>query len=343
MGHLLAILTKIDKRLLRPTVALALIISVGSLTLVATEGWDLWKAFYFTLITITTVGHQDFELSVTGQYVSAAIIVSGIAVFSYMLGQSGRILFELEFRPERRMNAQIRQLQNHLIVCGLGRIGVTVCERLEDAGVPFVCVDTDAKGVERARERGWLAIEGDCTDDRALMRCRIDSAKGLAAVTSSDTANIVTTLTARDLAPELFILARAEAAESLRKINRAGASRVISPVREGAASIAESMLHPGAHDFLHPEDESEALTFAEIHIEPKSSIDGVTIEACQSRHPGLVMVAHRAKGETHLRPQGAEMIAGGDIVIAAGGRPAITAFKLDACATEAHRDNKRAA
>ena len=45
--------------------------------------------------TVTTVGHQDFELSVPGQRVSALIIIAGIAAFSYMLSQAGRILFEI--------------------------------------------------------------------------------------------------------------------------------------------------------------------------------------------------------------------------------------------------------
>ncbi|GIX08549.1 cation:proton antiporter [Elioraea sp.] len=51
-----------------------------------------------------------------------------------------------------------------VILCGLGRYGTAIAERLAERGVGFLGVDFDPEAVRAFQRRGWPAIYGDITD-----------------------------------------------------------------------------------------------------------------------------------------------------------------------------------
>ena len=58
-------------------VLLALVIVGGTVGYIVIEGWDLWDAFYMTIITVTTVGYREVHpLSRAGQVFTAVVIMS---------------------------------------------------------------------------------------------------------------------------------------------------------------------------------------------------------------------------------------------------------------------------
>ncbi|TQF78181.1 sodium:proton exchanger [Elioraea sp. Yellowstone] len=51
-----------------------------------------------------------------------------------------------------------------VILCGLGRYGTAIAERLAERGIGFLGVDFDPEAVRAFQRRGWPAIYGDITD-----------------------------------------------------------------------------------------------------------------------------------------------------------------------------------
>jgi len=58
-------------------VLLAVVTLLGTIGFVEIEGWELWRAFYFTIITITTVGYGDEGLSDPGKRFATLVLSGG--------------------------------------------------------------------------------------------------------------------------------------------------------------------------------------------------------------------------------------------------------------------------
>jgi voltage-gated potassium channel Kch len=138
---------------------------------------------------------------------------------------------------------------DHIVVVGLGQVGLRLAMLLREAGIPVVAVDDREEGenVGHARERGLPVVIGRGADPSLLRRLSLDRAIALAAVTNDDLQNIAVTLAARALAPDLRFVLRAGANAA------AGETRSLEPLghvrdvhRIGAAYLAGLALGSAA-------------------------------------------------------------------------------------------------
>lgn len=54
------------------------VVALATASLMYTEGWSVWNAFFFTLISVTTVGYSSEGISEAGRAVTAVVLVVGI-------------------------------------------------------------------------------------------------------------------------------------------------------------------------------------------------------------------------------------------------------------------------
>ena len=123
----------------------------------------------------------------------------------------------LETRPHRR---------GRVIVAGLGEVGSTVKEAVEDDGLETVGVDIEnVPGTD---------VRGDATAESTLREAGIDGASAVILALPNDTQTVFATLVIRELAPDVEVLARVKETASVRKLYRAGADYVLAlPVVSG--------------------------------------------------------------------------------------------------------------
>lgn len=90
---------------------------------------------------------------------------------------------------------------DHVVVCGLGRVGSRLVDELRKRGEWIVIVESDSanEGLKRAREQGTTIVLGDSTDEFTLRKVAIHRAKALIAVIGEDGANVETAILARRL------------------------------------------------------------------------------------------------------------------------------------------------
>jgi voltage-gated potassium channel len=230
------------------------------------------------------------------------------------------------------MQKDIDRLQDHFIVCGIGRVGRTVCRRLSEASVPFVVIEKDQEQFNWARSRGHLVINGAATEDEVLMQAGIERARGVVCAVDSDPENIVITLSARELNPDVSIISRADNEDAVHKIQRAGASHVVSPALKGGDDIANLLIRPHLAEFLEQSSRTESeYKLSDVAIAPGSALVGQTLREYGAREQGLVFVAiKRADGTPRLRPFAEERFRPGDIVIIAGQPDAVLRMSNEA-------------
>jgi voltage-gated potassium channel len=162
------------------------------------------------------------------------------------------------------------------IVCGYGRIGQVVAERLAAGREPFVIVDRSPEAVGLAHRHGYLAVAGDATDNALLANLGLGrQASRILCLTHDDVSNVYITLTARQVSHDILIISRANKAESVRKLTQAGADHVVRPYEVVGHMAAEFIGQPVAFDALY-----DVITRARgIHLEPVRVSPGSWLDA----------------------------------------------------------------
>jgi len=139
------------KRLHSSLVILFGILSFGTLGYTTVEKMPFFDALYMTIITISTVGFSEIQpLSFHGRILTMVVIIASISVGAYSLGILVRIFIEGELRKSferRRVEQQIKNLKDHFIICGYGRIGRIICRELLDDNVDFVVIEQEDSAV----------------------------------------------------------------------------------------------------------------------------------------------------------------------------------------------------
>lgn len=314
--------------------AIVVLIGAGTAGYVFAEGWSAADALYMVVITLSTVGFQEVRpLGPAGRAVTALLIVTGVATFAYVASAFMRFSIEGELRHivgRRRMVRDIARLENHLILCGYGRVGREVCRNLLADEVPLIVIDRDEKALAGLDDLGVPHLRGDAVEEEVLTSARIQHARGLLLTLSSEADNVYVTLLARDLRPDLLVIARSVSEQGERRLVAAGANRVVSPERIGARSMSNTVTRPSTVDFTEivTARENLELQLEEIRLSSDSPLSGKSIEECNIRRNfGLIVVGIlSADGEMLFNPAPGQRLEAGATLIVLGRREDLRRF-----------------
>ncbi|MDI6857292.1 MAG: potassium channel family protein, partial [Dehalococcoidia bacterium] len=197
------------RRLVLGVLLLLLLLAIGALGYMLIEGWSFLDALYMTVTTITTVGFREVNpLGTGGRIFTIFLILLGVGIALYILVGVVGIVVEGELGQAfglQRMKARIRSMRGHFVLCGFGRVGEEIGREFTQRKIPFVVVESNPEAIGRARERGYLLVEGDASSDAVLLEAGIERARGLLAASDSDAGNTYITLTAKAMRPEMLV------------------------------------------------------------------------------------------------------------------------------------------
>src|SRR5580658_11268 len=303
-----------------------LIITGGTLGFVWIEHYSPFDAFYMTLITISTVGYEELHpLSFWGRIFNSFLIFFGVTIMLLAVGGMTQVIIELELTQyfgKRRTRKMIEKLEDHIIVCGFGRVGRGAAHELQRAGVPFLIVDKSEDRVEWAIRDGMLGVLADATDDQTLRQAGILQAKGLIATLQSDADNLFVILSAKSLKPELQVSARVNSEQSEKKMRLAGADHVFAPYDMTGYRMAQVMLKPHVFQFIDFTTKGLGLDVGieQVRVPASSEFVSKSLAEMQLRRElGVIVLAIRkSDGRMLFNPPAEAEIHGGDFLIVMG-------------------------
>ena len=97
-------------------------------------------ALYQTVVTISTVGYADKAEGHGVQVFTIIMIGVGTVAIAVLISLITGSVVETQLRDifgRRRMEKMLRTIENHVIVCGYGRLGRKVCDELSRKGDPI--------------------------------------------------------------------------------------------------------------------------------------------------------------------------------------------------------------
>jgi len=269
---------------------------------------NLLKAFYMTILTVTTIGYGEmWEMTAKDRVFNLAVMTIGVgAVMGYSLAvlinivTSGEVKKILRFR---KMVSDISALKGHYIVFGFNDYVVHLIRELHYHKIPVVIVSPSQGLEEFAKEHGIkYYLDLDPSDENTLLLANIESAVGAVIATEDDYKNLAITLTVKSAVNKyqiypFFIIALVNREEFKEKLRLVGADYVETipsiiskriaiiakkPPIFGEKSLLEEILF-GEHTFIDIE---------ELIVQPDSPVIGKTLNDLDLRRKfGITVIA----------------------------------------------------
>ena len=267
------------RRILTMSVLIILLIGIGIAGFMYFEDLHLFEALWLMVISILTIGYGDiYPLTKEGRIFTLFIVPAGIVVFSYGFGTAASYFLEKHFPEkvrEKRMEKELKKLNDHIIICGSGIFAQQVFNEIItiQPHATIVFISEDQQFMEDHLKSDILRIVGDPTEKSVLERARVTQAQALFAAMQDDADNVFITLTAKNLNDSIKVAARANKEGSEAILEKAGAVYIVNPYVIGGQELAMSILQP--HDASQIVDlrnlESGEFSVGEVMIDEASA------------------------------------------------------------------------
>ncbi len=199
---------------------------------------------------LIAVAYELNILNVKDSQIVIAVTLISMAVSPLLIRNSKSIaigilkLFKKPIEEPIEEIEPLKNIENHVIVCGYGRVGQTLARFLEYEGISYVGLDVDPIRLREARAASEPVFFGDPTQESVLIASGITKARLLIIAFSTPNAKQALKIlrSARQLNKELPILVRTTDDSDLEALQIAGATEVIPDKLESSLMLASHML-----------------------------------------------------------------------------------------------------
>ncbi|MBD3316363.1 MAG: hypothetical protein GF344_11305 [Chitinivibrionales bacterium] len=193
---------------------------------------DLPTAFYYTMITLSTVGYGDIVPDTTAtRLFTISLLVVGLSTFAAAIVSTVGPAISNEVARIFSPGGSRMKPTNHVILVGEGQIASNTVEELKVRGIPFCrIVESDTE----SSSDDCPVITGNGSEMSVLRRASIDRARMVIAARDDDGENAFIALVAKDLNPAVRVLAVASSARAMHLLKLARADLVFAPAAVGS-------------------------------------------------------------------------------------------------------------
>lgn len=303
------------------------IIIVGVLGFKFLSDYSWLDAIYMTVITITTVGFGEVQpLDEFSKIFTVFLILSSVVIVGYAISIITEFILSknnIEELKLKRMQRQIDNLSNHIIICGYGRNGKQAAKKLLAYKKEFVVIEKDREVVDRNQSDEIPFIVGNANEDEILKQAGIERANCLISALPNDADNLFVVLSARQINKDIHIISRASQETSYHKLKLAGANNVILPDKIGGDHMASLVVIPDLVEFIDNLSiiGKDGINIEEVSVEslydprkPKS------IKDLDFRHEtGCTVIGYKSpEGDYTINPEANQLLLANSKIIVLG-------------------------
>jgi Trk K+ transport system NAD-binding subunit len=274
-------------------------------------GEALWKSF--TLIFFGP--ESDYPEHGLLRFLYYVVPIAGLIIIVDGLLRFGTAFFDKQVRGQKWQVAVASTYDNHIIVCGLGKVGYrTTLELLKfKREVVGIESNNDGRFLEALRDLGIPVLIGDASRPEFLERAGVRRADAIVPATDNELANVDIALSARELNPKIKVVLRMFDPDLARRVETGfgihtafSASALAAPVFAAAA-----MRFQVKHSFYVGD---VLLSLAEFTIESGAAIEGWTVQQLEKEVDASVVTHHR-NNSTEIHPELQQQLCAGDKIL----------------------------
>lgn len=133
-------------------------------------------------------------------------------------------------------------IQNHVVVCGYGRIGQNIVRLLRDHSYPVIVIDQSESRIQELREAGIAYIYGNAASLHVLEKAGVTTAQGMAIALPDPMSTRLCLKRALELTPDLDVVVRANQDKDIELLYQLGAREVVQPDFEASLELSSHLL-----------------------------------------------------------------------------------------------------
>lgn len=133
-------------------------------------------------------------------------------------------------------------LENHVVICGYGRVGSWIARALRMIGIPFVVIDYDHQVINKLRENDISALYGDPADIDVLDYAQVEKAKVVVIAIPDEATQEMVVANCQTLNPQVKIISKIHHKGDQSRLRALGVTAIIQPEFEAALSIIHRAL-----------------------------------------------------------------------------------------------------
>ncbi|MBN1979549.1 MAG: TrkA family potassium uptake protein [Anaerolineae bacterium] len=303
-------------------IAFAALICIGTLSLkffyVHPEtaqhlGW--MDAIYATFMLLLAETPLPFPETSWLQILFFITPVIGLAVAADGVLRFGVALFNRRERKEAWQVAIASTYRNHVVVCGLGKVGYRVTKELLRLGEEVVGIERDAAGpfLEELQQMNVPVLLGNARTWDMLEKACVQEASAIVACTEDDLTNLDIALDAREAKPDIKVVLRMFDGKLAEKVHRGfGIHTAFSTSALAAPAFAAAATHAKIDQSFYLDD--VLMNVARAKIQVGSALDGRTV-AWAEEELDLTIVLHEGQDAVDPHPAPDVILRAGDCVV----------------------------
>lgn len=225
----------------------------------------------------------------------------------------GSSVLDGEERHRLWVKIMIDQTNDHVVVCGLGHVGIRVVESLKSLGRSVVAIERnrDSSFAADVEGLGFPVLYGDMRRDELLIQAGIRRAQAVVCATDDDLANLEVAIDAKRENPKIRIVMRMFDKRVAEKMRAAlDVDETFSTSALSGPLVALQAIEPGVLGVYRVEDGSMRVA---IEVKAPAEWAARTVAECEDLVDGRVVGVRRA-GESLARPRHDTKLAEGDVV-----------------------------
>ncbi len=133
-------------------------------------------------------------------------------------------------------------IQNHVIVCGYGRIGRNIVRLLRDRNYPVLVIDQSEAQIQKVREAGIPYIYGNAASSYVLEKAGVAQAQGMAIALPDAMSTRLCVKRSLEIAPDLDLVVRANKDKDIELLYQLGAREVVQPEFETSLELSAHLM-----------------------------------------------------------------------------------------------------
>ncbi|GLZ46254.1 hypothetical protein Acsp06_24390 [Actinomycetospora sp. NBRC 106375] len=282
------------RSLAQATLGLIGLLVLGTVAFATLADLSWGDAIFLTVLDSAGAADPDTHVSPVARTIQALVTVVGIAIIPLVTAVVVDAAVSARFAgtPQRS-----RPRRGHVVVVGLGNVGVRVVEQLHERGVPVVAVDdVEGPGVTQVRRLGVPVIVGDSTRQSTLDAASVADCRALVAVGRDDVANLETGLVGRSLRARLRVVLRLRDDDLARRLDRTLEVAVSRSVSFLAAPAFAAAMREHQVVATVPVGRS-VLLLADVPIGRSALLAGLAASVAEIEGEVRVVGVYRGSGE----------------------------------------------